>query len=1340
MQVPLNFAFYLGSLVSAQLNFLIGSYGMSLTKKLVIIVTAILFISAYLFNKDVFHVINGTNGGVGPHNYMYGESVVLYFNNLVPYNSPTMIYSFHFIPWCMANISGPIPINYKQLDLVDSFVYKNTKLYDSGLPFLFATSIEDEFICNTTIENQYQRNLFIYAIQNQFILNTYLDKLSTINRIGEVIYDFDSHPNRKLYTLFKHFKFMISFNQQNIVRVNIVPEKPEVIDIRHTKPTTISFSYSVEWSPSLERFEDRDNRYRADSNETLEIVSILGSLIGLSLLSIIIVFVHFKLRDKRSSPSSLSFSSLSSSSSYDNTDIDLEFDSYNSNSSNGIQSTTATISITHIKYIEFHSAFVGVGLQLFFVFCMIIVCNFIYSKQTKQKQILDIIVKGIPSTSILNGILSSFILFSRMNNPMKILRNPTKIHQYQSLLCCCFSSFLLPALFTFYLLIVFLVSTSNLYSFNILLERAIIFKIYSVFFFVTVPLSMLGFYLGMKPRVFSFLSTLLHCNNNNENNSSNNNNNSSIYDIDNGNGGGGNQHIIKRIITIIQLIICVLVAGIIPYLPIILYVDTMFYNLFTFKSGVLNRWYSLELVAFIFISVMSNITSTSISNNNNISLNSIDETELSKYTILKIKDILKSKGVSFKQSLRKPDLIILLKDTLINENNKISQYLENSKTTNLNNNNSNNNDNTFKGQFFSYEESKVLSNTSQDSKDLLLSTQVIEKELLDQQFKQYTTRDSNRFVIASDYFTVLASLLKDDLLKGGNRAEQVFLFMETNNSATKGFYNILLFYLKHYGPEKAVKFFIDNIQHKSEFLYKDTFIHFFSNLSKEESSIESVEKLINYVESHYPESTRDLENNYIYMHNYFASRIHTDLVDNTEKYFSIIENVLKSSSPSSSSSSSNNNISNLTQQSREANYIRNYLPAISQFIKYCLKFNPIKALHYTKLINLYVRFDLKWDQLEKVYMSVKNQADLEHLYKLHQRKNSVYLALYQLMVGNHEYLAKLKSVLAPIYQKEWTTWIFDYCTKLNRFDKALEWYCVFVGGSPSSSKSFTVNQYYIDSCKTKLLFKSDLQIKPSPHKRPVYPIKSDVTIAFSSAAKKYLYLPDDSSSSSINIENNVYQREYNFCLQVENYWITPNTSNRKNFDRLPHITKYQLGTRLREIADHFRNSQEFDLNRQHDLVLHELIYGKDIDQLWNYLNETYLSKSLFPPDDQLLLAFDKLKKQKIVRDFEPKDYISQTPQQQPITPISYISQIPKLYQTLLNPINKMDVLNNNSNINNSKNNKSNNNNNNNYNNISNDDIINFNSTIISNDRNDGNKNFLKNKNKNFKKNPNYKTK
>jgi len=593
---------------------------MSLSKKLVIIVTAILFIGAFLFNKDVFNVINGTNGGIGPHNYMYGESVVLYFNNLVPYNNPTTTYPFHFLPWCMVNLTGPTPVSSKQLDLVDSFVYKNTKLYDSGLPFLFATSMGDEFICNTTIENQYQRNLFIYAIQNQFVLSTYIDKLPTINRIGEISYKKESHLNQKVYTLFKHFKFILSFNQQNIVRVNIVPEKPEIIDTKHTKPTTISFSYSVEWSTSLETFQDRYTRYRADSNEALELISILSSVIGISLMLLLVVYVNYKLRDKRysSSPSQQHSYNSNNSNNNDSFELDLESDgSYNDSSSSSsssninINNNSSNSTNLNIKYIEFHSAFIGTGLQLFFVFCIIIVCHFINSYETKEQQILDIIVKGIPLTSILNGLLSSFILFTRMNNPMKILRNPTKIHQYQAALCSFLSAFLLPSIFTFYLLIVFIISP-NQYTLNVLLEKSIIIKIYSKFILITVPLSLFGFYLGMRPRIFSFLSNIFGLNYNENNNSNNSNNTSSSsnqqsYEIENNCINNG---IIKKIFIIIQLALCVMVGGIIPYLPIILYVNTMFYNLFTFKSGVLNRWYSLELVAFIFISVMSNINMT----------------------------------------------------------------------------------------------------------------------------------------------------------------------------------------------------------------------------------------------------------------------------------------------------------------------------------------------------------------------------------------------------------------------------------------------------------------------------------------------------------------------------------------------------------------------------------------------------------------------------------------------------------------------------------------------------------------------------------------------------------
>jgi transmembrane 9 superfamily protein 3 len=116
-------------------------------------------------------------------------------------------------------------------------------------------NIRNRTLCTTDALEPKQLELFRYAIFNNYQFQMFVDDLPVWGYVGKV----DSKGRDAL--LYTHNHFNISFNGKQIVEVNLVTTDPVVLPLNDNSAKKIKFSYSVEWTPTEAKFEDRFERY-----------------------------------------------------------------------------------------------------------------------------------------------------------------------------------------------------------------------------------------------------------------------------------------------------------------------------------------------------------------------------------------------------------------------------------------------------------------------------------------------------------------------------------------------------------------------------------------------------------------------------------------------------------------------------------------------------------------------------------------------------------------------------------------------------------------------------------------------------------------------------------------------------------------------------------------------------------------------------------------------------------------------------------------------------------------------------------------------------------------------
>eukprot|EP01041_Mallomonas_annulata_P001899 gene1899-3678_t len=184
------------------------------------------------------------------HKYTSNEAVTLWVNTVGPYHNPQETYPYYQLPFCKPDLG----IETKKRPSGIGEILEGNELRNSGFKLHFAYDVDREDVCQMELTKA-QVAAFELAVEQQYWYELYLDDLPMWGMVGETLRDDTTGLMAK--HIFTHRTLSLSYNNDQIIEVNLTSENPIPIEVG----TTLHFTYSVHWKATDKPFAQRFNRY-----------------------------------------------------------------------------------------------------------------------------------------------------------------------------------------------------------------------------------------------------------------------------------------------------------------------------------------------------------------------------------------------------------------------------------------------------------------------------------------------------------------------------------------------------------------------------------------------------------------------------------------------------------------------------------------------------------------------------------------------------------------------------------------------------------------------------------------------------------------------------------------------------------------------------------------------------------------------------------------------------------------------------------------------------------------------------------------------------------------------
>lgn len=152
----------------------------------------------------------------------------------------------------------------------------------------FLVDRDSEEVCKKKLSKK-EVAKFRNAVTKDYYFQMYYDDLPVWGFVGKVDREHKLDPSDYKYLLFKHFRFEVLYNNDNVIEINAEPDQNSAVDITEDVDTNVEFSYSVKWRETEIPFEKRMEKYSKSSSmpHHLEIhwFSIINSCVTVLLLT-----------------------------------------------------------------------------------------------------------------------------------------------------------------------------------------------------------------------------------------------------------------------------------------------------------------------------------------------------------------------------------------------------------------------------------------------------------------------------------------------------------------------------------------------------------------------------------------------------------------------------------------------------------------------------------------------------------------------------------------------------------------------------------------------------------------------------------------------------------------------------------------------------------------------------------------------------------------------------------------------------------------------------------------------------------------------------------------------
>uniref|UniRef100_A0A3Q7IUF3 Transmembrane 9 superfamily member n=1 Tax=Solanum lycopersicum TaxID=4081 RepID=A0A3Q7IUF3_SOLLC len=178
--------------------------------------------------------------------YQADEPVTLWVNKVGPYNNPQETYNYYSLPFCHPGDGG-----HKWGGLGE--VLGGNELIDSRIDIKFKRDVEKSTICELVLDAAKVAQ-FKDAIESSYWFEFFMDDLPLWGFVGEVLPDRNRDNKHVLYT---HKNFLIQYNKDQIIHVNLTQENPKPLE----EGRLLGMTYSVKWVPTNITYERRFDVY-----------------------------------------------------------------------------------------------------------------------------------------------------------------------------------------------------------------------------------------------------------------------------------------------------------------------------------------------------------------------------------------------------------------------------------------------------------------------------------------------------------------------------------------------------------------------------------------------------------------------------------------------------------------------------------------------------------------------------------------------------------------------------------------------------------------------------------------------------------------------------------------------------------------------------------------------------------------------------------------------------------------------------------------------------------------------------------------------------------------------
>ncbi|KAJ3350613.1 Transmembrane 9 super member 3 [Entophlyctis luteolus] len=204
------------------------------------------------------------------HSYKPAEQVTVWLNGVGPYANRQETYDYFQLPFCR----GPAQVSHHHESLGEALLGVNMEF--SGLDINFTAPVNNGLVCTSSLDMDALMD-FYYAIDHHYWFKMVIDDLPVYGYIGEI--DENAVPIKRF--LYTHRTFKFKYNNDRIIDVELEEEKTQLPSIANTD--SISFTYSVEWIQTTEKFENRYKKHISFFENKIHWFSIINS-------SLIVIF------------------------------------------------------------------------------------------------------------------------------------------------------------------------------------------------------------------------------------------------------------------------------------------------------------------------------------------------------------------------------------------------------------------------------------------------------------------------------------------------------------------------------------------------------------------------------------------------------------------------------------------------------------------------------------------------------------------------------------------------------------------------------------------------------------------------------------------------------------------------------------------------------------------------------------------------------------------------------------------------------------------------------------------------------------------------------------------